>query len=169
MPTDQGIHHCIWLAQIWICIDYQEGNSGLACRETKQNRTLCFSSSLSLFQVTYRHVIKTRPIKSLLILLIQRHQVTNHNLKPEAQLEYIHPSCHILAFLRWEQTAHHTGTVILQGLPDYVQIFIFHILLRKLVPSGKGAINKSKGKPAKQRLFSPSFPGSEALIFVSAK
>lgn len=139
----------------------------------KQNKTLYFSSSLSLFQVTYRHVIKTWPIKSLLILLIQRHQVTNHNLKPapwpESQLEYIHPPCHILAFLLWEQTAHHTGTVILQGLPDNLQIFISHILLRKLVPSGKGAINKSKGKPAKQRLFSPSFTGSEALIFVSAK
>lgn len=111
--------------------------------------------------MTYRHVIKTQPIKSLFfILLIQHHQVTNHNLKPatwpQAQLEYIHWHCQIiiiLAFLLWEQTP--LGTVILKGPPPTPSrtFSISHVQQRKLVPSGRSAINKLKGKTGKQRLF----------------
>lgn len=127
----------------------------------KQNEALHFSLPLSLLQVTYRHVIKTWPIKSLFfIVLIQGNQVTKHNLKPatwpQAQLEYIHRLCHIfLAFLLRKQTPSTTVSCDSRGaLPTPYRIFsISCIQLRKLVPSGRDAVNKLKGKTGQRRLF----------------
>lgn len=127
----------------------------------KQNKTLHFSSSVSLFQATYRHVIKTWPIKSLFLnVLIQSNQVTKHNLKPAtwppAQLEYIHGLCHIfLAFLLPRQTPSTAVSSDSRGalLTPYRILSTSCIQLRTLVPSGRDAVNKLKGETGKQRLF----------------
>lgn len=93
----------------WVCTDLDlHGLPGRQRRPCLQGNQTKPNTTLQLFAVPVpsdlQHVIKMRPIKSLLVLLIQRHQVTSHHLRPapgpEAQLEHIHPPCHTLAFLR---------------------------------------------------------------------
>lgn len=81
MPADQGATVTFGLYRSGLAETTKKALQALPV-ET-QNKTPHFSSSLSLFQVTYRHVIKTWPIKSLFcILLIQCNQVTKDDPKP---------------------------------------------------------------------------------------